>query len=146
MQKPDVVVSVHVDDAVPESLIGDRAKIGQVIANLMANAVKFTHRGFVALVIGMRESTTETVTLAISVSDSGIGIPSDRLPYIFEEFTQASEEIALTYGGTGLGLAICRKLLRLYRTELEVSSTVGQGTTFSFQLTLNRLSENARSR
>jgi signal transduction histidine kinase len=73
------------------------------------------------------------------VSDTGIGIPSDRLPHIFDEFTQASDEIADRYGGTGLGLAISRRLLQLYGSDLRVTSTVGQGTTFSFPLTLKRV-------
>ena len=138
VQKPELQIQARVDDVVPERLIGDRAKIGQVIANLMMNAVKFTPRGFVALLVGVREDTSEAVTLDIVVSDSGIGIPADRLPHIFDEYTQASDEIAETYGGTGLGLAISRKLLQLYGSELNVTSTVNQGTTFSFALTLRR--------
>ncbi len=77
-------------------------------------------------------------TLEFAVSDTGIGIPADRLPRIFDEFTQGSDEIADTYGGTGLGLAITRRLLLLYGTELSVTSTVGQGTTFKFVLTLQK--------
>ena len=69
-------------------------------------------------------------------SDTGIGIPADRLPHIFDEFTQASDEIADRYGGAGLGLAISRRLLELYGAALSVTSTVGQGTKFSFVLTL----------
>jgi PAS domain S-box-containing protein len=143
IRKPDVSVTVHVDESVPDRLIGDRAKIGQVIANLMMNAVKFTHEGYVALTVAAGESNAAAATLEVSVSDSGIGIPADRLPHIFDEFTQASDDIARTYGGTGLGLAICRKLLRLYRTDLDVSSTVNRGTTFSFELTLKRPVESA---
>jgi PAS domain S-box-containing protein len=136
VQKPDIEVKAHVDDAVPERLIGDRAKIGQVLSNLMMNAVKFTHRGFVSLAVTLRETAANSVTLELLVSDSGIGIPSDRLPYIFDEFTQASDEIAERYGGSGLGLAISQKLLQLYGSNLNVTSTVGQGTTFSFLLPL----------
>ena len=138
VQKPDVKITVRVSEAVPERLVGDRAKIGQVLANLMMNAVKFTHRGFVALVIEVLETTDASVTLEIVVSDSGIGIPADRLPHIFDEFSQASDDIAATYGGTGQGLAISRRLLQLYGTELHVTSAVGQGSSFSFPLTLRR--------
>jgi PAS domain S-box-containing protein len=138
VQKPDVEITARVSEAVPERLVGDRAKMGQVLANLMMNAVKFTHRGFVTLVVEVLETTDASVTLEIVVSDSGIGIPADRLPHIFDEFSQASDEIAMKYGGTGLGLAISRRLLQLYGSELHVTSTVGQGSSFSFPLTLRR--------
>ena len=138
LQKPDVEVVVCVADAVPDTLIGDRPKISQVLANLVMNAVKFTERGFVSLSADVREMQASEVTLEVAVSDTGIGIPADRLPEIFNEYTQASEEIAAKYGGSGLGLAICRKILRLYGSELSVTSTVGQGTTFSFPLKLQR--------
>jgi PAS domain S-box-containing protein len=136
VQKPDLAVTVTVDDAAPDRVIGDRAKIMQVLANLLMNAVKFTDRGLVSLVITARETAREKVTLEIMVSDTGIGIPADRLPHIFEEFTQAGDDIADRYGGTGLGLTISRRLLELHGSELHVTSTVGQGSTFSFHLTL----------
>jgi signal transduction histidine kinase len=137
--KPELTVAGRVDDAVPERLLGDRAKIAQVFANLLMNAVKFTERGMASLDVALRSSTAESVSLDIAVSDTGIGIPLDRLPHIFDEFTQASDEIAQKYGGSGLGLAITRKLLRLYGSEIHVTSTVGHGTVFSFPLTLRRL-------
>jgi signal transduction histidine kinase len=123
---------------VPESLVGDRAKIGQVITNLLMNAVKFTARGFVTLAVSQREATPDAVTLDVMVSDSGIGIEADRLPHIFDEYAQANDDIADRYGGSGLGLAIARRLLQLYGSTLTVASTVGQGTTFSFELRLRR--------
>jgi PAS domain S-box-containing protein len=139
LQKTDLNVKTHVDESVPDTLVGDRAQIGQVLANLMMNAVKFTERGLVALVAHEREATAAHVALEVSVSDTGIGIPPDRLARIFEEYTQASDEIGKKYGGTGLGLAISRKILRLYGSDLHVTSTPGQGTTFSFGLTLKRV-------
>ena len=138
VQKRGVEITATVDDAVPDALVGDRAKIGQVMANLMMNAVKFTDRGFVSLVVGVREDAADAVTLEVVVSDSGIGIAPDRLPHIFDEYTQASDDIADRYGGSGLGLAICQNILRLYDSQLDVTSTVGQGTTFTFALTLKR--------
>jgi PAS domain S-box-containing protein len=135
-QKTDLAVRMTVLDDVPERVLGDSFKLGQVLANLMMNAVKFTERGMVSLVISVRELLDQAVTVDVRVSDTGIGIPADRLPYIFDEFTQASDDIADRYGGTGLGLAISRKLLQLHGSDLHVSSTVGQGTTFSFLLTL----------
>jgi PAS domain S-box-containing protein len=137
-EKPHLAVRHTVDGAVPDRLIGDRAKLGQVLTNLLTNAVKFTGQGTVSLVVYAREVSPAAATVECVVSDTGIGIPADRLPHIFEEFTQASDDIAETYGGSGLGLAITRKLLRLYGSELHVTSTVGQGTTFSFTLQLAR--------
>jgi PAS domain S-box-containing protein len=136
--KPDLTVTSKVDESTPRAVIGDPDKIGQVLLNLVGNAVKFTERGFVTVMVYARRSTTDTATLEFVVSDTGIGIPADRLPHIFEEFTQASAEIGEKYGGSGLGLAISRKLLRLYGSLLHVTSTVGQGTTFSFELQLKR--------
>jgi PAS domain S-box-containing protein len=139
LSKTALEITAHVDETIPEALIGDRAQIAQVLANLMMNAVKFTERGFVRLVVHAREVATDHVVLEVSVSDTGIGIPPDRLPRIFEQYRQASDEIGTKYGGTGLGLAISRKVLQLYGSELTVSSTVGEGTTFSFALTLKRV-------
>lgn len=137
-QKPDLEVAVTVDESTPDHVIGDPAKIGQVLQNLVGNAVKFTDRGLVSVMLTARDLTDATATLEFIVSDTGIGIAADRLPYIFDEFTQASSDIADKYGGSGLGLAISRKLLRLYGSELQVTSTPGQGTTFSFLLLLAR--------
>ena len=106
--------------------------------NLTSNAVKFTERGTVLLVVSVRDLDPTTATVQVLVSDTGIGIPADRLPHIFEEDTQASRDIGEQFGGTGLGLAIARRLLLLYGSELRVTSTVGQGTTFSFELALKR--------
>jgi signal transduction histidine kinase len=136
--KTELAIRERVDPAVPEWLIGDGPKIAQVIANLMMNAVKFTDRGFVDLIVSLGEATEDQARLEVTVSDTGMGIPADRLPHIFDEFAQASDHIAEQYGGSGLGLAICRRLLRLYGSDLHVTSTVGQGTSFAFQLTLTR--------
>jgi PAS domain S-box-containing protein len=138
LHKPDLTLTATVAPSVPDVLVGDRSKIGQVISNLMMNAVKFTERGFVSVRVDARDGGGADVTLDIVVSDSGIGIPADRLPHIFDEYTQANDDIAQKYGGTGLGLAICRRVLRLYGSDLAVTSTVGTGTTFSFSLTLKR--------
>ena len=138
VNKEGLDITGRIDDSVPARLIGDRPKLAQVLANLMMNAVKFTERGFVTLVVGLRETDGDHVMLDVVVSDSGIGIPADRLPHIFEEYTQASDDIADRYGGSGLGLAITRRILQLYASHLTVTSTVGQGTTFSFVLALRR--------
>jgi len=136
--KPEVAVRLEIDPKLPPRVVGDRDKIGQVLTNLVTNAVKFTERGFVALAAFGRQVQPQATSVEFMVSDTGIGIPADRLPMIFDEFTQASDDIAERFGGSGLGLAICRKLLALFGSSLHVTSTVGQGTTFSFVLQLQR--------
>ena len=135
-RKPAVALNVVVDDRIPPVLLVDGPKLSQVLSNLLGNAAKFTDHGLVSLIVALRTVSEGRATVEFTVSDTGIGIPSDRLPHIFEEFTQATEDIAERYGGTGLGLAISRRLLRLFDAELSVSSTLGQGTTFTFALTL----------
>jgi PAS domain S-box-containing protein len=137
-EKRDLAVRVNVDPQIPDRLVGDVDKIAQILMNLLGNAIKFTERGFVSLLVAPREINGDRVTLEFAVSDTGIGIAAERLPFIFNEFTQASAEIGEKYGGTGLGLAIARKMLRLHGSDLQVASTLGQGTTFSFALELAR--------
>jgi signal transduction histidine kinase len=132
--KSELRVETVIDPDTPPNVIGDPDKLSQVLMNLAGNAVKFTDRGFVKVTLSPYETRGDTVVLGFAVSDTGIGIPADRLPYIFEEFTQATPDIGDKYGGTGLGLSISRKLLRLLGSDLDVTSTVGQGSSFSFAL------------
>jgi PAS domain S-box-containing protein len=138
VHKPALEIRTQVDEAVPDALLGDRAKIAQVVTNLLMNGVKFTARGFVSLTVGARATTGDDVILEVVVADSGIGIAADRIPHIFEEYAQANDEIGEHYGGSGLGLAIVRRLLHLHGSALRVDSTVGQGTTCSFDIVLKR--------
>jgi PAS domain S-box-containing protein len=131
-----IALDLAFDPSVPETLAGDPVKIGQVLTNLLGNAVKFTARGSVALSVQVVRREAETVVLRFAVSDTGIGIPADRLPHIFEDFTQASYDISMKYGGSGLGLAICRKLVEMHGGQITVQSEVGRGSTFSFEITL----------
>ena len=137
-RKPDLALHVNIDDRLPATLVGDPDKITQILVNLTSNAVKFTEHGTVSLVVSVRDLEPATATVQVLVNDTGIGIPADRLSHIFEEYTQASRDIGEQFGGTGLGLAIARRLLLLYGSELRVTSTVGEGTTFSFELVLKR--------
>ena len=117
-------------------VIGDPVAIRQILTNLVGNAVKFTESGSVALTVGTREIGTDAVTLTFEVTDTGIGIPPEGVDRIFDEFTQASYETAMRFGGTGLGLTITRRLLSLYGSTVEVRSTPGEGSAFSFHLRL----------
>jgi PAS domain S-box-containing protein len=129
-------VQVEIDEQVPAWVAGDPVKLGQVLTNLLGNAIKFTEQGTVTVELRVRELAAETVSVDFQVRDTGIGIAPDRLAHVFEEFTQASYDINQRYGGTGLGLAICQKLLGLYGSKLSVESTPGEGTAFSFGLRL----------
>lgn len=142
-EQKGLAVHVAIDDEVPAQVAGDPVKLGQILTNLVANAVKFTETGSVAVTIRCREVTDERVELDVSVSDTGIGIPQDRLPHIFEEYTQASYEVGARYGGSGLGLAIVRRLLALHGSRATVQSVVDKGTIISFPLTFDVARESA---
>ncbi|MES1240831.1 MAG: ATP-binding protein [Acidobacteriota bacterium] len=135
-EEKGLVLETSLDGRMPDHLLGDPVKIGQVLTNLVGNAVKFTSRGSVRLDLRVLEGTPETVTVEIRVTDTGIGIEKDRLPLIFDDFTQASYEIGRKYGGTGLGLSISRKLVEMHGSRLEVESEPGRGSSFFFTLRL----------
>jgi PAS domain S-box-containing protein len=131
-----LALQLRFDPEVPSRVAGDPVKIGQVLTNLLGNAVKFTERGAVTLVIDLVARSGDELRLRFEVRDTGIGIPADRLPHIFEDFTQASYDIGMKYGGSGLGLAICRKLVELHGGTIDVTSEPGRGSSFSFELVL----------
>ena len=126
--------------SVPTELYGDPSRIRQVLLNLMSNAVKFTSEGEVVLEVKLIQEKKcddlQTVELLFSVRDTGIGISSEKQEYIFESFTQADASSTREYGGTGLGLTISKKLVNFMEGEIWVDSTLGEGSTFNFQLEL----------
>ncbi len=118
----------------PTDLVGDPTRINQVLLNLLSNAIKFTDRGQVSLEATTPEGAA-TGEVMFAVSDTGIGIPEDKFATIFEDFRQADSSTTRHYGGTGLGLAISRRIVDRLGGRLEVASTVGHGSTFSFRVT-----------
>jgi signal transduction histidine kinase/CheY-like chemotaxis protein len=128
---------LHYDPQVPQFVTGDPVRIRQIVLNLASNAVKFTDRGSVRIEI----SRPDTSHLKVSVIDTGIGISPDQQAKLFKRFTQADSSTTRRYGGTGLGLAISKQLVELMRGQIEVSSTPGQGSTFSFVLPLIETSQ-----
>ena len=125
-----------VDPQLPDGLLGDAGRIRQVLINLVSNAVKFTPAGQITITSRCVSKNAESARVEWEVTDSGIGIPADRIDTLFDEFTQADNSIARRFGGTGLGLAISKRLIDQMGGGIEVLSTVGVGTTFRFQLTL----------
>ncbi len=119
---------------VPSRLRGDPGRLRQVLLNLLANAVKFTHEGEIALSVRVETSEGSQVRLEFAVRDSGVGIPAERQEAIFEAFTQADSSTTRKYGGTGLGLSICRQLVGLMGGRLALVSSPGTGSTFSFSI------------
>lgn len=115
-------------------LFGDPTRITQLIFNLMSNAIKFTQQGQVWVKAACLEDRHNTVTVNFSVKDTGIGIAKENLDVIFEPFTQESISTTRQYGGTGLGLAIVKRLLELQGLKIQVSSTIGIGSEFSFNM------------
>ncbi|MBU2885853.1 response regulator [Gilvimarinus agarilyticus] len=131
-----ITFSILIDHKIPSSLQGDPARISQILNNLIGNAIKFTPKGEVRLLINLKERKRNKVKLQFAVEDTGIGISKDKLEIIFERFTQAHADTARKFGGTGLGLAITKRLLALFESQIYVESEQGQGTKFFFTLEL----------
>ena len=133
-KKLELLVLVQPD--VPQGVVGDPTRLNQVLVNLVSNAIKFTESGHVMLTVEPAPDRSTAHALRFSVSDTGIGIPPDKLRSIFEPFTQVDSSTTRKYGGTGLGLSISHHLVQLMGGHLEADSTVGVGTTFSFTIAL----------
>ncbi len=129
------------DPKIPQRLLGDSTRISQVLNNLVSNAIKFTLNGSVTLTTQLVKVTPKEAVVAFAVTDTGIGIPADKLDIIFDNFSQASSDTTRKFGGTGLGLAITKKLLEMHGSQIKVESQVDRGSTFSFTLTLQRALE-----
>ncbi len=122
---------------VPTRISGDPTRLGQILANLVNNALKFTEHGYVQLSVETLGSAPGSI--AIKVSDTGIGIPEDKLETVFSAFSQADQSTTRRFGGTGLGLAITRRLIDAMGGEIVVTSKLGEGTTFTITLPVNAL-------
>jgi two-component system, sensor histidine kinase len=131
-----LTVQVEIDRKLPFALSGDVARIRQVLLNLASNAVKFTERGGLTIAIACTSRDDSRATVECRVSDSGIGIPPDRVGRLFTDFAQADVSINRRFGGTGLGLAISRRIVEQMGGTIGVSSVPGEGATFRFSLTL----------
>ena len=126
----------RVGPGVPQRLVGDPLRLGQVLINLTGNAVKFTERGEIVVAVDAVHSAEGRVTLAFSVSDTGIGMTEEQLGRLFQSFSQADSSTTRKYGGAGLGLSISRQLVELMQGEISVRSTPGVGSRFTFSVPL----------
>ncbi|AMD89052.1 response regulator [Desulfovibrio fairfieldensis] len=132
----NIEVLFHVDPNIFVTVEGDLLRLTQVLTNLLGNAVKFTEKGRVVLRMEELGRSADTITLRISVNDTGIGLAEEEQARLFKPFEQADGSITRKYGGTGLGLVICQRFVRMMGGELEVRSEPGKGSTFSFSLAL----------
>jgi signal transduction histidine kinase/CheY-like chemotaxis protein len=133
-----LALTCEVAAGVPDGLRGDRGRIGQIVLNLVGNAIKFTPRGEVVVSVDAEPDGDEAVTLHLSVRDTGIGITPEQQRVIFKAFQQADSSTTRQYGGTGLGLAICQRLAELMGGHVRVESVPGEGSTFHVTLRLAR--------
>ena len=133
-----------VDPATPRMIMGDPVRLTQIVSNLVNNALKFTERGFVHAVIGPQPGRPGF--LSIAVTDTGVGIPSDKLATIFDAFSQADQSTTRHYGGTGLGLAICKRLVGVMGGRIDITSMYGSGSTFTVTVPIAPVADAPRLR
>jgi CheY-like chemotaxis protein len=127
-----LTLEVSVDGPVPEGVIGDEDRTRQVLLNLLNNAVKFTPSGSVKLTVTAEGGKGGQLEIRYTVSDTGVGIPADRIGRLFQRFSQVDSSVKREFGGSGLGLAICKQLVELMGGRIGVFSEIGLGSSFWF--------------
>ena len=130
--KAGLDLATYVGPGVPEAIESDPVRLSQVLSNLVSNALKFTERGSVVIAARRLAAENGACVIEFSVSDTGVGIPEEKQPKIFDAFSQADQSTTRKFGGTGLGLAICRRLVSAMGGEIGVSSRAGKGSRFHF--------------
>jgi len=143
IQEKNLKLVKEYDNKIPDVLVGDPMRLHQIILNLVSNAVKFTTKGKITVSIRLLDEDEEKATIEFAVSDTGIGIPKDKIEKIFENFQQSSSGTSRLYGGTGLGLAIVKQLVEKQGGSIGVKSETDRGSTFSFRLSF--LKTNAKA-
>jgi two-component system sensor histidine kinase/response regulator len=131
-----IEMACHIDHRVPTQIVGDKARLQQVLTNLLSNALKFTSHGEVIVRVNLinARGNSEDISLRFEIEDTGIGIAPEKLDHIFKAFIQLDSSTTRKYGGTGLGLVICEKLVTLMGGHIEVSSKPDKGSTFTFTI------------
>lgn len=142
LHKKNIKIDLNIYSEVPQKIYGDPCRLKQVLNNLISNAIKFTENGEILLTLKLVEDKNDSIILKFDVSDTGIGIPEDKLDLIFESFTQADVSTTRQYGGTGLGLSIVKKIIRLMNGDIKVESEYGKGSVFTFTAEFGKCSAN----
>jgi signal transduction histidine kinase/CheY-like chemotaxis protein/HPt (histidine-containing phosphotransfer) domain-containing protein len=135
IREKDIEFTIERNKNIPNTLVGDPIRLTQILINLIGNSVKFTSKGLIKLQINPLKIEGKNYTLQFILSDTGIGIPNDKLEAIFDDFNQGNTSTTREYGGTGLGLSIVKNLIELQKGKIHVASIESQGTTFSFTIT-----------
>ena len=135
-KEKQIDLRMEIEDSIPELVIGDPVRISQIITNLISNAIKFTSEGYVAIQLKLLQKQNKKATIRFSIKDTGIGISQSKFEEIFNSFSQADSDTTRKFGGTGLGLSITKKLLELQNSQIKLESSIGNGSTFYFDLTM----------
>jgi signal transduction histidine kinase/CheY-like chemotaxis protein len=138
IQEKNLELIFEYDNRIPSVLLGDSVRLHQIILNLMSNAVKFTSTGKIIVTVKLVSDIEEKVNIDFSIADTGVGIPENKLNYIFENFQQASSSTSRLYGGTGLGLAIVKQLVEQQGGQINVQSQENEGSVFQFNLNFRK--------
>ena len=140
--KKNIELSIKIDSAIPDSLLGDAMRIKQVMSNLVSNAIKFTQHGSVMIDITFKAINTKRAAIKVTITDTGIGMNSNQQQAIFKAFSQADQSITRLHGGTGLGLVICQRLAYEMKGDVGFSSQENNGSVFwfKFECSVNALS------
>ena len=133
-QRKGIKLDLNIKPGVPQYIKGDPVRLKQVVLNLLANSVKFTHEGSIDILVELLGKDQNQVSLRFIVTDTGIGISEEQKKSLFEVFTQGDASTSRKYGGTGLGLAICKRMVELMGGYISVESEIGKGSTFSFTI------------
>ncbi len=141
MQKKGIFMKSEIDGTIPEKLAGDYLKLNQILTNLIGNATKFTDEGQITVRVSQTAARNDQSHLSFVISDTGIGIPEEKMPFIFDQFTQVSEDVAHRTGGTGLGLSIAKKMVEMLGGQITVESRLGEGSTFTVDLPFRRAND-----
>ena len=139
--KKRIVLNFKIDEEIPDLFLSDRARVRQILLNILSNAVKFTVEGAVMVMVELLGRKEGCFELKFSVTDTGVGIEKEKLKELFQAFSQADSTHSRRYGGTGLGLAISKKMVNLLGGDIGVESEVGKGSTFHFTLLLEEVAD-----